>query len=62
MFKRWTAAAVSVGLLLFGTGVAFARSVTNSAGRRVEIADRISRVFVAGPPAATLLYVLAPKI
>jgi iron complex transport system substrate-binding protein len=61
VFKRWTAAAVLVGLLLFGTGVAFARSVTDSAGRRVEIPDRVSRVFAAGPPASTLLYVLAPQ-
>jgi iron complex transport system substrate-binding protein len=61
VFKRWTAAAVLVGLLLFGTGSAFARSVTDSGGRRVEIPDRVSRVFAAGPPASTLLYVLAPQ-
>jgi iron complex transport system substrate-binding protein len=38
-----------------------ARSVTDSAGRTVEIPDQISRVFAAGPPASTLLYVLAPR-
>jgi iron complex transport system substrate-binding protein len=38
-----------------------AKSVTDSAGRRVEVPDRITRVFAAGPPAATALYVLAPQ-
>jgi iron complex transport system substrate-binding protein len=40
---------------------AFARSVTDSAGRQVEIPDTVARVFAAGPPASTLLYVLAPQ-
>lgn len=38
-----------------------ARGVTDSAGRQVEIPDHITRVFTAGPPASTLLYVLAPE-
>jgi iron complex transport system substrate-binding protein len=37
------------------------RTVTDSAGRRVEIPDRISRVLAAGPPASILLYTLAPE-
>ena len=37
------------------------RTVTNSAGRRVEIPTRISRVLAAGPPASILLYTLAPE-
>jgi iron complex transport system substrate-binding protein len=37
------------------------RSVTDSAGRRVEIPQRISRVLAAGPPASILLYTLAPE-
>jgi iron complex transport system substrate-binding protein len=36
------------------------RMVTDSAGREVAVRDRIERVFAAGPPAAVLLYVLAP--
>ena len=36
------------------------RMVTDSAGRQVEVPDRIERVFAAGPPASVLLYVLAP--
>ena len=35
-----------------------ARTVTDSAGRQVEVPDRIERVFAAGPPASVLLYVL----
>src|SRR5262249_48375259 len=37
-----------------------ARSITDAAGRKVEIPDRITRVLAAGPPAAVLTYVLAP--
>ncbi len=40
---------------------AAARTVTDSAGRNVEVPDHIARVFAAGPPAAVLLYVLAPQ-
>jgi iron complex transport system substrate-binding protein len=39
---------------------AMARSVTDATGRTVEIPDRIERVLPAGPPAAVLLYTLAP--
>ncbi|WP_237478061.1 iron ABC transporter substrate-binding protein [Lichenibacterium dinghuense] len=38
-----------------------ARSVTDSAGRTVEVPDRVARVFAAGPPASALLYALAPE-
>lgn len=55
----------ALGLMLAAaaltTAPAFARTVTDSAGRAVEIPDTISRVFAAGPPASTLLYVLAPE-
>jgi iron complex transport system substrate-binding protein len=36
------------------------RTVTDSAGRKVHLPDRIERVFAAGAPASVLLYVLAP--
>ena len=39
-----------------------ARTVLDSAGRKVEVPDRIERVFAAGPPASILLYVLAPEL
>src|SRR5262245_10141076 len=37
------------------------RTVTDSAGRQVEIPARISRVLAAGPPASIMLYTLAPE-
>ncbi|MEL6062872.1 MULTISPECIES: iron ABC transporter substrate-binding protein [unclassified Methylobacterium] len=39
---------------------AAARPFTDAAGRTVELPDRIERVLAAGPPAAVLLYTLAP--
>ncbi len=37
------------------------RVVADSAGRRVEIPDQVSRVLAAGPPASIQLYTLAPE-
>src|SRR5262249_29500087 len=37
------------------------RAITDSAGRKVVLPDRIHRVFVAGPPASVLIYALAPE-
>src|SRR5262245_60741643 len=37
------------------------RAITDSAGRRVEIPQRISRVLAAGPPASVLLYTIAQE-
>jgi iron complex transport system substrate-binding protein len=48
-------------LLLIFTAPVFARSITDSAGRTVEVPEKITRVFAAGPPASTLLYVVAPE-
>jgi iron complex transport system substrate-binding protein len=48
-------------LLMFAAAPLEARTVTDSAGRTVEVPDRIERVFAAGPPASILLYVLAPE-
>jgi len=39
-----------------------AATVTDSAGRTVPVPDRVARVFPAGPPAAILLYTLAPDL
>jgi iron complex transport system substrate-binding protein len=47
--------------LFIAAAPASARSVTDSAGRVVEVPDHVARVFAAGPPAAALLYVLAPQ-
>ena len=39
-----------------------AATVTDAAGRVVPIPDKVERVFPAGPPAAILLYTLAPDL
>ncbi len=36
------------------------RSIADSAGRVVELPEQVATVFAAGPPAAILLYILAP--
>jgi iron complex transport system substrate-binding protein len=51
-----------VGILASTTlADADARTVTDSAGRRVEVPDRVGRVFAAGPPASVLVYAVAPE-
>jgi iron complex transport system substrate-binding protein len=50
-----------LGLALLTSVPALARTITDSAGRRVDVPDHIARVFAAGPPASALLYVLAPQ-
>lgn len=52
---------VMLFLLAWASTPARAREIIDSAGRHVDIPDRITRVFAAGPPASTLLYVLAPQ-
>jgi iron complex transport system substrate-binding protein len=39
-----------------------ATTVTDSAGRSVPVPARVERVFPAGPPAAIMLYTLAPQL
>lgn len=41
---------------------AFAATVADAAGRAVTIPPKVTRVFPAGPPAAILLYTLAPEM
>ena len=59
--RRPLLAALAFPALLAFCAPASARSVTDSAGRTVEVPDRVTRVFAAGPPASTLLYALAPE-
>ena len=42
--------------------LARAAGVTDDAGRVIAIPDKVERVFAAGPPAALLLYTLAPEL
>jgi iron complex transport system substrate-binding protein len=51
----------AVLMLVAGLSAAGARTITDSAGRKVEVPDRIEKVFAAGPPASILLYMLAPE-
>lgn len=53
--------AVLTLLLLFLASTVEARTVVDSAGRNVEVPDKIDKVFAAGPPASILLYMLAPE-
>ncbi|MFO1150545.1 MAG: iron ABC transporter substrate-binding protein [Alsobacter sp.] len=61
--KAWRRAVLALvaGLPTILAGPSSARTVTDSAGRQVEIPDSVGRVFAAGPPASTLLAVLAPE-
>ena len=47
---------------LIGPRRAFAATVRDAAGRAVPIPAKVARVFPAGPPAAILLYTLAPEL
>src|SRR5262245_25752553 len=55
------AVATTALLLALPAVCAQARTVTDSANRKVEVPEKIERVFAAGPPASILLYVLAPE-
>ena len=59
----WIAACAASLVALFTSSAAAAdkRTVVDSAGRRVEVPAKISRVFVAGGPASVFVYTLAPE-
>src|SRR5713226_1811816 len=58
--RRTLIAGASAALLApRGAGAA---AVTDGAGRAVPVPARVERVFPAGPPAAILLYTLAPEL
>lgn len=48
-------------LCLSGIEVGQASTITDAAGRKVVVPDKIERVMAAGPPASILVYVLAPQ-
>lgn len=54
-------AVVFSAILGLAAAGAQARTITDAAGRVVEIPDTITRVLAAGPPASVLAYVLAPE-
>ena len=61
--RRGSLVVLAAFLICFGLAgsSASARMVTDSSGRQVDIPDQVTRVFAAGPPAATMLYVMAPQ-
>lgn len=52
---------LAIAAVVFLSAAVEARMVTDSAGRSVEIPDKVSRVFAAGPPASVLVYVVRPE-
>src|SRR6478672_6123329 len=55
-------ALLSLATVLLMPDRARAATVTDSAGRSVPVPTRVERVFPAGPPAAIMLYTLAPDL
>jgi hypothetical protein len=56
LFKLFSKIFVALAALYLGfPGASNARDVTDSAGRKVQIPDRIDRAMAAGPPASALL-------
>jgi iron complex transport system substrate-binding protein len=49
------------GVALFRQLPADAKRFTDSAGRDVDLPDRVQRVFPAGPPASLILFMVAPE-
>lgn len=58
MIRFILAALAALGLCL--PAQAQTRTITDSAGRVVELPEQVGSVFAAGPPAAILLYIMAP--
>jgi iron complex transport system substrate-binding protein len=48
--------------ILLAARRARAAAVTDASGRALEIPEKVNRVFPAGPPAAIMLYTLAPEL
>lgn len=62
--RAMTALAMACAGLILLAGLHPARAaqlLTDSAGRQVNVPDRVERVMAAGPPASVLVYVLAPE-
>jgi iron complex transport system substrate-binding protein len=52
----------SAGAALAAPRLARAATVTDDTGRKLIVPDKVRRVFPAGPPAAIMLYTLAPDL
>lgn len=52
---------IAITLFFSSITFAFAATITDAGGRKVEVPDHIEKVLAAGPPASVLIYVLAPE-
>ncbi|MGH6939591.1 ABC transporter substrate-binding protein [Hypericibacter sp.] len=59
--RRAPIALVLALILLMAGSPTHARTITDAAGRQVVIPDQVEHIMPAGPPAALVLYTLAPK-
>ncbi len=50
------------GASVFAPRLSFGASVKDATGRLIDVPAQVSRVFPAGPPAAIMLYTLAPEL
>jgi iron complex transport system substrate-binding protein len=57
----WLVASAVTALSVSTLAAASAREVIDSAGRKVQVPDRVERVVAAGPPASVLVVMLAPE-
>jgi iron complex transport system substrate-binding protein len=55
-------ALLAASAMLLAPSATRAASVTDSAGRPIQVPETVARVFPAGPPAAVLIYTLAPEL
>src|SRR5215468_2278401 len=55
-------ALLTASAMLFVPAIARAATITDAAGRVITIPETVTRVFPAGPPAAIILYTLAPDL
>jgi iron complex transport system substrate-binding protein len=53
---------LAASTMLLASPAARAGAATDAAGRKIEIPETVTRVFPAGPPAAILIYTLAPDL
>ncbi|HUL87272.1 MAG TPA: iron ABC transporter substrate-binding protein [Pseudolabrys sp.] len=55
-------ASIAASAALLSPRMSHAATVTDATGRALRIPEKVARVFPAGPPAAILLYTLAPEL
>lgn len=61
LIRKASLALALLCLAVAGFQQACAKTVTDSAGRQVEVPDDVKAVYAAGPPAMVLVYVLKPE-